>query len=296
MPDATESDLHLTLDRSGRLAQSLPCVRCGYDLRGLAPHGACPECGEEIARSAQSDRLRFANANWVRRLVWGHWMMLWGGILQGANVGYGFRTPHYELIFYLICWAVPAVAVIVGTFWLTSTEPHAERRVPTRNARWALRAFIAFSLLAEGWAAIWQSQHLDNPLPVTTEVMLQLLLAGLVVAVAAFYGQLSERLKQPVIASRLRLASGIFLAGVAATLPLAVGQLVVRGTVESAVGYEGVMVEVAGIVIESPLAYAALPFQLAALVSGIWIVVLLFRFGGALKREAQHANKWSPFR
>jgi hypothetical protein len=30
------------------LAQSLPCVRCGYDLRNLQADGDCPECGEPI--------------------------------------------------------------------------------------------------------------------------------------------------------------------------------------------------------------------------------------------------------
>ncbi len=30
------------------LAQSLPCARCGYDLRSLQADGDCPECGEPI--------------------------------------------------------------------------------------------------------------------------------------------------------------------------------------------------------------------------------------------------------
>lgn len=30
------------------IAQSLHCRRCGYDLRGLAPTGKCPECGTDI--------------------------------------------------------------------------------------------------------------------------------------------------------------------------------------------------------------------------------------------------------
>ena len=30
------------------IAQSLPCARCGYDLRGLQADGDCPECGEPM--------------------------------------------------------------------------------------------------------------------------------------------------------------------------------------------------------------------------------------------------------
>jgi hypothetical protein len=32
----------------GVIAQSLHCRRCGYDLRGLAPTGKCPECATDI--------------------------------------------------------------------------------------------------------------------------------------------------------------------------------------------------------------------------------------------------------
>ena len=31
-----------------RVSISLPCARCGYDMRGLAADGDCPECGEPI--------------------------------------------------------------------------------------------------------------------------------------------------------------------------------------------------------------------------------------------------------
>src|SRR4051794_20030737 len=29
----------------------VPCLKCGYNLRGLAASGLCPECAEPIARS-----------------------------------------------------------------------------------------------------------------------------------------------------------------------------------------------------------------------------------------------------
>lgn len=33
------------------VAVGLPCVRCGYDLRGLKAGGVCPECGLEVRRT-----------------------------------------------------------------------------------------------------------------------------------------------------------------------------------------------------------------------------------------------------
>ncbi len=46
-------------DNAGRLKVSLPCVRCGYDLRTLPCDGCCPECGaavEETMRVLLSHR------------------------------------------------------------------------------------------------------------------------------------------------------------------------------------------------------------------------------------------------
>ncbi len=34
---------------SDEIPHSIACVKCAYDLRGLAPDGPCPECGEAIA-------------------------------------------------------------------------------------------------------------------------------------------------------------------------------------------------------------------------------------------------------
>ena len=53
------------------------CIRCGYDLRGLAPDGRCPECGLPIARSAvPGDELRHAPPHWLASLSWGARLVL----------------------------------------------------------------------------------------------------------------------------------------------------------------------------------------------------------------------------
>lgn len=50
MPSAG-SEITVTLDERGRIAEDLSCVRCRYNLRTLEPSESCPECGEGIPRS-----------------------------------------------------------------------------------------------------------------------------------------------------------------------------------------------------------------------------------------------------
>ncbi len=44
------------------------CMNCGYALDGLATEGVCPECGTAIHLSLRSDRLVFANLEWLTRV------------------------------------------------------------------------------------------------------------------------------------------------------------------------------------------------------------------------------------
>jgi len=54
------------LNDEGRVAEDVPCLGCAYNLRGLKVTGDCPECGRAIADSLRGDRLRFADARWLR--------------------------------------------------------------------------------------------------------------------------------------------------------------------------------------------------------------------------------------
>lgn len=44
------------------------CLGCGYMLRGLDPAGACPECGQAIARSLGPAHLCDLDSQWLRRV------------------------------------------------------------------------------------------------------------------------------------------------------------------------------------------------------------------------------------
>lgn len=46
-----DEDFSDLLDAQDALAQDVPCLRCGYNLRGLNVDGQCPECGARIRRT-----------------------------------------------------------------------------------------------------------------------------------------------------------------------------------------------------------------------------------------------------
>lgn len=52
-----------------RLAsKDVPCLRCGYNLRGLKPEGVCPECGATIQRSLHGNLLIYSAPQYVTTL------------------------------------------------------------------------------------------------------------------------------------------------------------------------------------------------------------------------------------
>lgn len=52
-----------------RLATTdVPCLRCGYNLRGLQPEGACPECGTPIVRALRGNLLIYSAPEYVAKL------------------------------------------------------------------------------------------------------------------------------------------------------------------------------------------------------------------------------------
>ncbi len=51
------------------LNADVPCISCGYNLRGLpSDREACPSCGAAIRDSLMPDRLMFADRRWINRI------------------------------------------------------------------------------------------------------------------------------------------------------------------------------------------------------------------------------------
>jgi predicted RNA-binding Zn-ribbon protein involved in translation (DUF1610 family) len=81
----------------GEIAADLPCVFCGYNLRGLQVGGKCPECGAPIVRSVQGGLLCHADPRWLGKLLLGLTLLGWGTILWLA-LGPAVRVLDLSLL------------------------------------------------------------------------------------------------------------------------------------------------------------------------------------------------------
>jgi hypothetical protein len=75
------------------------CLKCGYDLRGLSPSGACPECGTPIERSLQGNLLRYSDEAYLLTLHRGVFLILAALVAQ------------------VIIYAL----MVVGAYWVASS-------------------------------------------------------------------------------------------------------------------------------------------------------------------------------
>lgn len=84
----------------GTVEADLQCVCCGYNLRGLATSGSCPECGSPVATSTVGLALEHADPEWLGRVDLGLRMLCSAPLLLLILVGVvtvaalcGFRPP-----------------------------------------------------------------------------------------------------------------------------------------------------------------------------------------------------------
>jgi hypothetical protein len=152
----------LRVDRTGRIAEDLPCQACGYNLRGHAEGDRCSECGAPVSRSVRRDLLKHADPAWLGRLALGTRLAVTGliGVIVVDFAGYGLiaQMPPATgaLRMTLMNGAGLLRAGLVLTFaaggWLlTSPEPGRVVRESAASARrivrWCLAVVIAWTLL-----------------------------------------------------------------------------------------------------------------------------------------------------
>jgi hypothetical protein len=151
--DRTRSDV----DAAGvvTVGQDIGCFRCGYNVRGLAGDGQCPECAAPIdetlrlhaAHVAGMLPLEASDPRWVRTLAWACGLLFASGIARIATQ-IGSMTPvGVPRVAGMVLYLAPFVLLAAGGLMLAAREPtDAGRR------RLWLRVLIRVALVA--WLAV----------------------------------------------------------------------------------------------------------------------------------------------
>lgn len=84
----------------------IPCRGCGYDLRGLAVAGACPECAMSVARSLRGDLLRHAPVDETAAIRRGLRIVAFAGRLGLIGIASGLSA------LLIVPWIVGAPKVV----------------------------------------------------------------------------------------------------------------------------------------------------------------------------------------
>jgi hypothetical protein len=115
LPNPTESPAPIATENArpptNQIARSVPCLTCGYDLRGLQPTGACPECNRDISESLRGDWLRFADPRWLHGIELGARL----SIYSRRIIGYGLIALIF-LFFFALAVGFAGAHPLLGIF------------------------------------------------------------------------------------------------------------------------------------------------------------------------------------
>lgn len=196
------------------LAEDRACIKCGYNLRGLETHGACPECGTAITPRRDRSK-RFAD-NLVNSEMWYLKALALGlGLMAAAVVG--------TWVLWIGVWMgtipvalgnIVALALALAWFvasWISTTErPHTESTVkdeildsdPLRKAARFAQALAVLAVLADA-ARYWTGSPVFAALSGLVSVAF---LFGLV-PLGIYLSSLADWAGETNVGSRLRTAA-----------------------------------------------------------------------------------------
>ncbi len=138
-PESTNGRRIVTADET--IVADVPCINCGYNLRGLNAEGRCPECGRSIPEMAKLARKELA----IDRFKSGIPFLIWAlaGLVPfvlAVVAAFSGSVPVTPCVMAFVLGTVNQLVVFVVTFGIL--------RIPPRRHRWAVGSALAISGLS----------------------------------------------------------------------------------------------------------------------------------------------------
>jgi len=280
------------------LTTDIACARCGYNLRGLRAGHLCPECGTPIERSLIGNLLRFADPVWLDKLRLGVALKLWM-LLVALVVGAGGAVAAAFGLF-VIQAALSLVAGVLGLWalWLITTpEPNIATTEDPMSLRRLLRVCAVIGFFGGQAQAFTGATPGIAPGALPGILVLVTIGVMMLVGLVAMFGEFvylrrfASRIPDQKLADNTTVvmwgfcgatAVVIIMAAIAAIVVVPVAPAAQAGAVTPS-NPPGWAVGVLGLL--------GCGVFVGLLVFGIWNIVLLFQYHGALRNvlaEAQH--------
>jgi len=148
------TEIHPTtpaLDPDQTLQGDTLCASCGYNLRGLTPEMACPECGIAVGRSVFGNQLRYSDPEWVDKLRLGASLLRWAivsnillGLLAGAFAASRGAGSIVGLVLCIMAGLAARTLGVGAAFLVTAQEP----RIALTENPITLRKVVRYCALA----------------------------------------------------------------------------------------------------------------------------------------------------
>ncbi len=198
----------------GPISIDTPCQSCGYNLRGLSPSGACPECGVPVHKTTDA-LLQFRDPTWLRRLRTGArllccasvffalWSLPEGLLFWDLDVSGSVRdtfclTGLWEFSWYYI----PTIIFLVGVWYLCGPDLWSGRPAHGDALRTCCRvglpvvlsALFIFPGIKPGYASMWNAR-LSNGI----ELVGHAIVAVYLVCLPLYMKRLGDRLPSRLV-------------------------------------------------------------------------------------------------